>query len=560
VSITRLVKQLAVQTAVAASRAIYGLLKCLPADGRVVFISWQADRPSADFEAIAAQIRSLAGDTPATGGQPHQSLFQSSSSPMADVSGTRPAKPASARLEQPTRARFASPKPTSAQPNKHTRPGSTIPRTTSPASSPRRIVFLTHRRRGGLIGHLLFASHWLAQIWQFSRAGVVFVDCYCPLAGLLNHRPSLQLIQIWHALGAFKYFGWSNVDQADGWSAQTSLPPRWLAETLRMHHGYTTVVVSHPSLIPAYAEAFAAPPDIFQIGWLPRIFALSDRRGMAEQARTVRQRHPELAETTPPMTGGRAGSAPQPESAAPPRSHDPAAPPPQPDPAEPPPSIPAKLARPPQQLGSATKPVILYAPTWRQARPNPTTTLATEQLLRGLSELGHLIVKPHPRSTTETPQPCRWRYRTSESAASATANHQQPNRPTAPPQTYPNPDPQVAIGQTINDYTCQELLAIADLVITDYSAIIFEAYLADRPVFGWQPDIDSYQQERGCYTDPRDLPSPTFTDASKLIAAINQTMIDPNQRQIHLAAQQASLTNWLDPAGASLNWANLITG
>ena len=45
----------------------------------------------------------------------------------------------------------------------------------------------------------------------------------------------------------------------------------------------------------------------------------------------------------------------------------------------------------------------------------------------------------------------------------------------------------------------QELLAAADVLITDYSSIMWDFSLSGKPVFLFHPDLDLYEKERGYY-------------------------------------------------------------
>lgn len=66
-----------------------------------------------------------------------------------------------------------------------------------------------------------------------------------------------------------------------------------------------------------------------------------------------------------------------------------------------------------------------------------------------------------------------------------------------------------------------ELLAFADHVVTDYSAIAFEASLLTIPLHFWAFDLDEYSVKRGLVVDLADVaPSPVLTSASDVVAAI----------------------------------------
>ncbi len=52
----------------------------------------------------------------------------------------------------------------------------------------------------------------------------------------------------------------------------------------------------------------------------------------------------------------------------------------------------------------------------------------------------------------------------------------------------------------------EELLPVADLLITDYSSVAYDAMLMGIPVLFFCPDIEMYRRDRGFYLDPAALP------------------------------------------------------
>ncbi|MET9496359.1 CDP-glycerol glycerophosphotransferase family protein [Streptomyces sp. NPDC006552] len=52
-------------------------------------------------------------------------------------------------------------------------------------------------------------------------------------------------------------------------------------------------------------------------------------------------------------------------------------------------------------------------------------------------------------------------------------------------------------------HDAQELLCLADVLVTDYSSIMFDYALLDRPLVHFAPDLDAYTAERGSYFDLR---------------------------------------------------------
>ena len=64
-----------------------------------------------------------------------------------------------------------------------------------------------------------------------------------------------------------------------------------------------------------------------------------------------------------------------------------------------------------------------------------------------------------------------------------------------------------------------ELMLVADLLVTDFSSAIFEFALLDRPMAFFAPDIDAYEVERGFYFDFRTgVPGPVFEESPDLAA------------------------------------------
>ncbi|MFI6694889.1 CDP-glycerol glycerophosphotransferase family protein [Streptomyces sp. NPDC050433] len=66
-----------------------------------------------------------------------------------------------------------------------------------------------------------------------------------------------------------------------------------------------------------------------------------------------------------------------------------------------------------------------------------------------------------------------------------------------------------------------ELLCLADALITDYSSIMFDYALLDRPMVFFTPDLDAYVAERGSYFDLRaEAPGPVVETQDELLLAM----------------------------------------
>lgn len=68
-----------------------------------------------------------------------------------------------------------------------------------------------------------------------------------------------------------------------------------------------------------------------------------------------------------------------------------------------------------------------------------------------------------------------------------------------------------------------ELLVLADALITDYSSIMFDYALLDRPVVLFAPDLDAYAAERGSYFDLREkAPGPVAETEDELFEVFDR--------------------------------------
>ena len=77
-----------------------------------------------------------------------------------------------------------------------------------------------------------------------------------------------------------------------------------------------------------------------------------------------------------------------------------------------------------------------------------------------------------------------------------------------------------------------DLLAIVDHVITDYSAVAFEAAVAGKPLWFYLPDIDDYRESNGINIDPESyLPRACYRDAEELMDALVQTFLPSTEQE-----------------------------
>lgn len=137
---------------------------------------------------------------------------------------------------------------------------------------------------------LAYAGHVLKQEAAILRASVVVLDTYCIPASMLPHRKKTKVIQMWHALGAIKKFGWQTVGRPDGTSER-------VASLMKMHDGYDYVLSPSDVTAEHFCEAFRADMEsIVKLG-LPRIDHIKSVSAGSEREKTAKrifERYPQL--------------------------------------------------------------------------------------------------------------------------------------------------------------------------------------------------------------------------------------------------------------------------
>ena len=83
--------------------------------------------------------------------------------------------------------------------------------------------------------------------WLLARVDVIVIDDYQPIIYRV-HDSDVRIVQLWHAVGAFKTVGYSRVGKPGGPTPYG-----------RAHKNYTFATVSSTADVPIYAEAFGIP-------------------------------------------------------------------------------------------------------------------------------------------------------------------------------------------------------------------------------------------------------------------------------------------------------------
>ncbi|MBR3376603.1 MAG: CDP-glycerol glycerophosphotransferase family protein [Mogibacterium sp.] len=109
-----------------------------------------------------------------------------------------------------------------------------------------------------------YAGHILKQEAAILASDVVVLDTYIIPASMLPHLRKTKVVQMWHALGAIKKFGWQTVGKEGGSSEKT-------AKLMKMHNGYDYVVCASDITAEHFIEAFKTDRNRIVKYGLPRI-------------------------------------------------------------------------------------------------------------------------------------------------------------------------------------------------------------------------------------------------------------------------------------------------
>lgn len=155
-----------------------------------------------------------------------------------------------------------------------------------------------------------------------------------------------------------------------------------------------------------------------------------------------------------------------------------------------------------------TNKVILYAPTYRKNDSLDVYQLDYSKILKQLKDLHGgewtFLVKLHPHLTSKSKE--------------------------------------LVYGDDVKDVTAyddiQELLSISDVLITDYSSLMFDFTLTGRPCFLYVPDLENYlANDRNLYFNIKDLPFDHAINMTQLLSNMNQY----NQKQYNQKLKEFSL-------------------
>lgn len=81
-----------------------------------------------------------------------------------------------------------------------------------------------------------------------------------------------------------------------------------------------------------------------------------------------------------------------------------------------------------------------------------------------------------------------------------------------------------------NTMSIRKLFSITDILISDYSAIIYDFSVFNKPMIFYCPDLESYKEKVGIYLDyEKEMPGPICKTEGEVISIINKNEYDLNR-------------------------------
>lgn len=252
----------------------------------------------------------------------------------------------------------------------------------------------------------------------------VILDEFTPQIHYIELKPETKLVQLWHACGAFKTFGFTRLSK-----------PKGSPQPTKNHRSYDYVTVSSTYCKKCHSEGFGISTKNVVPTGIPRTDVFFDDEYKKNAKDKFYSEHPRF-------------------------------------------------------IG---KKIVLFAPTFRgmvkETAFYPTEMFNLDEVCQKLPDDYVFIIKHHPFVNDIQPIPEKYKDR---------------------------------IIDLSKDTELNDLLFVTDVIITDYSSLVFEASLLNIPMLFYVFDLDKYVRERDFYFDFKlYVPGKIVYSQDQLIDAIN---------------------------------------
>ena len=277
----------------------------------------------------------------------------------------------------------------------------------------------------GKAGASAVAAHSIRFMQLYAKAGfVVICDNFLPAASC-RKRAGTKLIQLWHACGCYKKFGYD---------AKDDIPENY--HGANVYRNADLVTVSGRAAVRPFASAMRLPASVVRPVGVSRTDLYRSSAWAAKCRERFYERYPE----------------------------------------------------------AAGKKVALWAPTFRGNAGVPENiTVDIGRLRRELGDSWLVLTKLHPH------------------------------------MLHQGSEAEDAADMGLCPIPTEELYPVTDVLIADYSSLVYEYLMFEKPLVLYCPDLEDYRKRRGFYMDITDIPGEIAEERSeeKLAEAVRRAHIDP---------------------------------
>lgn len=278
---------------------------------------------------------------------------------------------------------------------------------------------------------------YLKTIYNLTTSKYIILDDYILYIGYMHIRKGQEIVQLWHALGAFKKFGFSRND---------------LKNVDKGYKRYTKAITSSENINWCYAEAFGISIDNVKATGIPRTDIFFNKEYIKAKKEEIYLDYPKLKD----------------------------------------------------------KKVITFAPTYRGSSLRNAyydfSKLNIDKIYNELKNDYIFIFKWHPGLYNKMKSDKVKGYDLSK---------------------YSDFYIDLSDKRDIND-----LLLVTDILVTDYSSVIFDYIFVNKPIIYYTYDLKEYESQRGLYFPFKDyVYGDIATNTQELIQAIKNENLNEESRQ-----------------------------
>lgn len=128
----------------------------------------------------------------------------------------------------------------------------------------------------GLYEKIIYCFYLIKCMYHLATSKVCIIDGYNIAVSALKHKENLIIVQIWHAMGAIKKFGYQVLDKKEGSNSK-------IAKIMKMHNNYDCIICTSEITRKIYAEAFNTDINKIQVLGMPRIDYILGKNGKIDE-------------------------------------------------------------------------------------------------------------------------------------------------------------------------------------------------------------------------------------------------------------------------------------